>query len=52
MKWGDWKKWMEERGVKDEDEIAYIDCSEPRDVELKPAPSYKPADTPPRWAVW
>ena len=26
MTWGEFKKAVEEKGVKDEDEISYIDC--------------------------
>jgi len=29
MTWREWKDWIEGAGVKDEDEIAYIDCEEP-----------------------
>lgn len=33
MTWGEFKKWMEEKGVTDEDKIRYMDFYFPETVE-------------------
>lgn len=51
MTWGEWKRWMERHGVKDDDEIMYIDCMEPQDIEFQPTGTKsRPHDK--GWAVW
>lgn len=36
MTWGEFKKWVEEKGVTDNMEIDYIDCNEnPQSVDME-----------------
>jgi hypothetical protein len=64
MTWGDWKRWMKKHGVKDNDEISYIDCHEPSKVERHTSTVRYLPHVPPEqrvdegkirdygWAVW
>jgi hypothetical protein len=36
MKWGEFKRWVEERGIKDNTEFSFMDWKyEPRELESK-----------------
>jgi len=50
VKWREWKEWIEAHGVKDEDEIFYIDCSYPQDCEPEERETCKGKQT--GWAIY
>jgi len=49
--WREWKAWIEAQGVKDDDEIDYIDCHFPIDAQRETTHHHNGTETT-AWVIW